>query len=98
MGQHYIDPVQYFLNKDGESTIAVEVDAPQQHSDAVGTWRRLTFTYADGCQIVLDGEGKDVGMPYIEGPHGKLYKGFKSDIPAMEIGRASCRERVCKYV
>jgi len=84
MGQHYIDPVQYFLNKDDESPISVEVDAPQQHSDAVGTWRRITYTYADGCQIVLDGEGKDVGMPYIEGPNGKLFRGFKSDIPDME--------------
>lgn len=84
MGQHYIDPVQYFLGKDNESPIAVEIDAPQQHSDAVGVWRRIEFTYADGCKIVLDGEGKDVGMPYIEGPQGKLYRGFQSDIPDME--------------
>src|SRR5690606_27012812 len=89
MGQHYIDPVQYFLDKDGESPISVEVDAPQQHSDAVGTWRRITYTYADGCQIVLDGEGKDVGAPYIEGPEGKLYRGFTSDIPDMERKLAS---------
>ncbi len=84
MGQHYIDPVQYFLGKDNESPISVEVDAPQQHNDAVGTWRRVTYTYTDGCQIVLDGEGKDEGVPYIEGPEGKLYRGFKSDIPDME--------------
>src|SRR5690554_4821842 len=68
MGQHYIDPVQYFLGKDNESPVSIEVDAPQQHSDAVGTWRRITYTYADGCQIILDGEGKDVGKAYIEGP------------------------------
>src|SRR5690554_3319038 len=84
MGQHYIDPIQYFLGKDNESPISVEVDAPQQHSDAVGVWRRVEFTYADGCKIILDGEGKDVGMPYIEGPKGKLYRGFESDIPDME--------------
>lgn len=84
MGQHYIDPIQYFLGKDNESPISVEVDAPQQHSDAVGVWRRVEFTYADGCKIILDGEGKDVGMPYIEGPQGKLYRGFESDIPDME--------------
>ncbi len=84
MGQHYIDPVQYFLNKDNESPVSVEVDAPQQHSDAVGVWRRIEFTYADGCKIILDGEGRDVGMPYIEGPEGKLYRGFQSDIPDME--------------
>ena len=37
MGQHYIDPVQYFLGKDNTSPVKVEVDAPQQHPDAVGT-------------------------------------------------------------
>jgi predicted dehydrogenase len=84
MGQHYMDPVQYFLNKDDTSPISVEIDAPQQHPDAVGTWRRITYTYADGCQIILDGEGKDENVPYIEGPKGKLYPGFKSDIPDME--------------
>lgn len=89
MGQHYIDPVQYFLGKDNESPVSIEVDAPQQHSDAVGTWRRITYTYADGCQIILDGEGKDVGKAYIEGPNGKLFKGFVSDIPDMERKLAS---------
>lgn len=84
MGQHYLDPVQYFLGKDNTSPISVEVDAPQQHPDAVGTWRRITYTYADGCQIILDGEGKDTDVPYIEGPKGKLYPGFKSDIPDLE--------------
>lgn len=81
MGQHYIDPVQYFLGKDDTSPIRVDVDAPQQHDDAVGTWRRIEFTYADGCKIVLDGENKDVNAPYIEGPKGKIYRGFRSDIP-----------------
>ena len=42
MGQHYIDPVQYFLGKDNTSPVKVEVDAPQQHPDAVGTWRSIT--------------------------------------------------------
>lgn len=94
MGQHYIDPVQYFLGKDDESPVSIEVDAPQQHSDAVGTWRRITYTYADGCQIILDGEGKDVGKAYIEGPNGKLFKGFVSDIPDMERKLASFPEPV----
>ncbi len=84
MGQHYIDPIQYFLGKDNTSPISVEIDAPQQHADAVGTWRRITYTYADGCQIILDGEGKDTNVPYIEGPKGKLYPGFKSDIPDLD--------------
>jgi myo-inositol 2-dehydrogenase/D-chiro-inositol 1-dehydrogenase len=84
MGQHYLDPIQYFLGKDDTSPVSVEIDAPQQHPDAVGTWRRIEFTYADGCKIILDGEGKDVNMPYIEGPKGKLYPGFKSDIPDLQ--------------
>ncbi|RDC61446.1 Gfo/Idh/MocA family oxidoreductase [Adhaeribacter pallidiroseus] len=84
MGQHYLDPVQYFLGKDDTSPVSVEVDAPQQHPEAVGTWRRITYTYADGCQIILDGEGKDTNAAYIEGPKGKLYPGFKSDIPDLE--------------
>nr|WP_295877030.1 Gfo/Idh/MocA family oxidoreductase [uncultured Chitinophaga sp.] len=84
MGQHYLDPVQYFLGKDDTSPVSVEIDAPQQHPDAVGTWRRITYTYADGCQIILDGEGKDEKAAYIEGPKGKLYPGFKSDIPDLE--------------
>ncbi|MFC5412942.1 Gfo/Idh/MocA family oxidoreductase [Larkinella bovis] len=84
MGQHYLDPVQYFLGKDDTSPISVEIDAPQQHPDAVGTWRRIEYTYADGCKIILDGEGKDVNRPYIEGPKGKLYPGFKSDIPDLQ--------------
>lgn len=81
MGQHYLDPVQYFLGKDGESPVKVEIDAPQQHPDAVGTWRKIVYTYADGCRIILDGEGNINNVPYIDGPKGKLYPGFRSDIP-----------------
>ncbi len=84
MGQHYLDPVQYFLGKDHTSPVSVEIDAPQQHPDAVGTWRRITYTYEDGCQIVLDGEGIEENIPYIEGPKGKLYPGFRSDIPNLQ--------------
>ena len=84
MGQHYLDPVQYFLGKDHTSPVSVEIDAPQQHPDAVLTWRRITYTYDDGCQIVLDGEGIEENIPYIEGPKGKLYPGFRSDIPNLK--------------
>jgi predicted dehydrogenase len=80
MGQHYLDPVQYILGKDDTGPVYVEIDAPQQHYDAVGSWRRITFTYADGCQIILDGENRDKDAAYIEGPHGKVFKGFRSDI------------------
>jgi len=84
MGQHYIDPIQYFLGKDHTSPILVEVDAEQQHPDAVGTFRKITYTYEDGCKIILDGEAKDPSAAYIEGPNGKLYAGFKSDIPNLK--------------
>jgi predicted dehydrogenase len=89
MGQHYLDPVQYMLNKDDTSPIKVEVDAPQQHPDAVGSWRRITYTYDDGCQIILDGENRDKDAAYIEGPKGKIYRGFRSTIPNIQQLAAS---------
>ena len=68
MGQHYIDPVQYLLGKDDTSPVSVEIDAPQQHPDAVGTWRKIEYTYDDGCKIVLWGEDNgDPNDAYIEG-------------------------------
>ncbi len=84
MGQHYLDPVQYLLGKDNTSPVFIEIDAPQQHYDAVGLWRRITYTYADGCKIILDGENRDKDAAYIEGTHGKVYRGFRSDIPGMD--------------
>ncbi|MDQ1257508.1 MAG: myo-inositol 2-dehydrogenase / D-chiro-inositol 1-dehydrogenase [Candidatus Hydrogenedentes bacterium] len=92
MGQHYLDPVQYPLGKDDTSPVEIEVDAPQQHPDACGSWRRITMKYADGCQIILDGEGKDESAAYIEGPEGKLFRGFKCDIPNFEKKMASLPE------
>ncbi|NNV54412.1 Gfo/Idh/MocA family oxidoreductase [Limnovirga soli] len=89
MGQHYIDPIQYILGKDNESPISVEIDAPVQDKDAVSTFNRIEYTYADGCKIILDGENKDVNAAYIEGPNGKLYPEFKSDIPDLEKKLAS---------
>ncbi len=83
MGQHYLDPVQYLLGKDDTSPVTVEVDAPQQHYDAVGSWRRITYTYEDGCIIILDGENRDRDAAYIEGPGGKIYRGFRSDITGL---------------
>ncbi len=84
MGQHYLDPIQYFLGKDETSPIKVEVAAEQQHPDACGTFRKITYTYADGCKIILDGEATDPNAAYIEGPKGKLFAGFKSDIPNLK--------------
>lgn len=85
MGQHYLDPVQYFLGKDETSPISVEVDAPQQHADAVGIWRKIVYKYDDGCEIILYGD--DHGSPddaYIEGPNGKVYPNFECTIPDWE--------------
>jgi predicted dehydrogenase len=84
MGQHYLDPIQYFLGKDETSPVLVEVDAEQQHPDACGTFRKITYTYEDGCKIILDGEAKEPNVPYIAGPKGNLYKGFTSDIPNLK--------------
>ncbi|MBM3835576.1 MAG: Gfo/Idh/MocA family oxidoreductase [Verrucomicrobia bacterium] len=84
MGQHYLDPVQYILGKDNESPTEIEADAPPQDADAVGTWRRIRMKYADGCEIILDGENKETDAAFIAGPEGKLFKGMKSDIANFE--------------
>lgn len=84
MGQHFLDAVQYILGKDDTSPAEVEADAPQVHYDAVGSWRRISMKYEDGCEIVLDGEGKEKDVPFIEGPEGKLYPGLHSDIPHLK--------------
>jgi myo-inositol 2-dehydrogenase/D-chiro-inositol 1-dehydrogenase len=89
MGMHYLDPVQYLLDKEKTSPVEIEADCPQQHPDACGSWRRIRLRYADGCEIILDGENKDLWAPFIQGPEGKLYRGFKSDIPDLEEKIAS---------
>jgi myo-inositol 2-dehydrogenase / D-chiro-inositol 1-dehydrogenase len=81
MGQHYLDPAQYILGKDGEAPISVEIDADPQDSEAVGTWRRLEFTYADGCKIILDGTDNQDNAFYMEGPKGHIGKRLESNIP-----------------
>jgi predicted dehydrogenase len=81
MGMHYLDPVQFLLEKDDTSPVEIVADAPQQHPDACGSWRRISLRYADGCEIVLDGECREPDVPFLEGPGGKLFPGFRSDIP-----------------
>jgi myo-inositol 2-dehydrogenase / D-chiro-inositol 1-dehydrogenase len=83
MGQHYLDPVQYILGKDLESPVTIEADTAPQDRDAVLPWRRISLKYADGCEIVLDGENKDTA-PFISGPNGKISKEFVSDIADLE--------------
>ena len=80
MGQHYLDPVQYLLAKDDESPIHIEVETGPQDRDAVLPWRRISLRYADGCEIILDGENKDTA-PFLSGPRGNLTKDLESNIP-----------------
>ncbi|MBW8014680.1 MAG: Gfo/Idh/MocA family oxidoreductase [Planctomycetes bacterium] len=83
MGQHYLDPVQYLMGKDDTSPVYIEADSPVQHPDAVDVkpWRRIYMRYADGCELILDGANADKSAAFLEGPNGKVFKGFKSDIP-----------------
>ncbi|MBD3413024.1 MAG: gfo/Idh/MocA family oxidoreductase [Candidatus Aminicenantes bacterium] len=92
MGMHYLDPVQYILEKDHTSPVQLEADCPQQHPDACQAWRRIEMKYADGCQVVLDGENQDREAPFIQGPEGKIFKGFKSDIMDFQKKLASLPE------
>lgn len=80
MGQHYLDPVQYILGKDDESPVKIEADTDAQDQDAVLPWRRVSLRYADGCEIILDGENKDKA-PFLSGPKGTLSKDLESSIP-----------------
>lgn len=97
MGQHYLDPVQYILEKDDTSPVELEAEAPWPvHPDAVGMWGRVTMTYEDGCKIILEsgdwGKNETEGQPYIEGPKGKVYQGFKTDPPELADALASLPE------
>jgi len=94
MGMHYLDPVQYILDKDDTSPAEVEADCPQQHPDACGSWRRINLRYADGCEIVLDGENRDKEAAFIEGPEGRLYPNLESDIPHLKEKIASLPDPV----
>ena len=84
MGQHYLDPVQYIIGKDNDSPVEIEADAPKQDKDAVGTFKVIRLKYKDGCEIVIDGENRYKEAAFIEGPLGKISKGFKSSIPDLE--------------
>jgi predicted dehydrogenase len=88
MGQHYLDPVQYFLGKDETGPVEVSAVAPwPPHPDAVGVWERVTLKYADGDAIILNtgewGESDPDGLPYLEGPQGKVYDNYRTDPPGL---------------
>jgi len=92
MGQHWIDPIQYFLGKDDTGPVEVQASAPwPPHPDACGMWGRIVLAYADGTTITLEsGEWGDEepGEPaFVEGPKGKVFRsaggrgGFSTDPP-----------------
>mgnify|MGYP001765939758 CR=1 FL=1 len=84
MGQHYLDAVQYLLGKDNESPTQIEADTNLQDADAVSPWRRISMKYADGTEIVFDGENKEKDAAFLSGPKGKLFRDFESDIPDLQ--------------
>jgi predicted dehydrogenase len=49
MGMHYLDPVQYLLDKDHTSPVRIEADCPQQHPDACSSWRRIESRRSCRC-------------------------------------------------
>lgn len=88
MGQHYLDPVQYFLSKDHTSPVEVSAVAPwPPHPDAVGVWESVTLKYADGDTIRMNsgewGSPDPPGLPLIEGPKGKVYRNYRTDPPGL---------------
>jgi len=82
MGQHYLDPIQYILGKDEESPTRIEAETGPQDRDAVLRWHRISLRYADGCEIILDGDNKDTA-PFLSGPKGTLTKNLDSSIPEL---------------
>ncbi len=88
MGQHYLDPVQYILDKDDTGPVEIEAQAPwPPHPDAVGMWGIVTMKYADGTALILSsGEWGPPGpdnLPFIEGPKGKVYANYRTDPPGL---------------
>ena len=70
MAQHYLDPLQYLLCKDETSPAKIEYAGPKQHPDVVGRFDRFTLTYADGTQVILDGDESLKGEPFLRGSNG----------------------------
>ena len=92
MGQHWLDPVQYFLGKDDTGPVEITAHALwPAHPDACGLWGRVTLAYADGTTITLAsgewGEPEPENVPFIEGPRGKVFRsargGLSSDPPEL---------------
>ena len=70
MAQHYLDPLQYLLCKDETSPVKVEYVGPKQHPDVVGRFDRITLTYDDGTEVILDGDESLKEEPLLRGANG----------------------------
>lgn len=70
MAQHYLDPLQYLLCKDETSPVRIDYIGPKQHPEAVGRFDRLTLTYADGTEVILDGDESLKNEPFLRGSNG----------------------------
>ncbi len=67
MAQHYLDPLQYLLCKDDTSPVRIDYKGPKQHPDVVGRFDRITLTYADGTEVILDGDKSLKNEPFLTG-------------------------------
>ena len=67
MAQHYLDPLQYLLCKDDTSPVKIDYVGPKQHPEAVGRFDRITLTYADGTEVILDGNESLKDEPFLRG-------------------------------
>ena len=70
MAQHYLDALQYLLCKDETSPVRISYAGPQQHPETVGRFDRLTLTYDDGTEVVLDGDESLLEEPLLRGSNG----------------------------
>ncbi len=70
MAQHYLDPVQYLLCKDETSPVKIDYVGPKQHPESVGRFDRITLTYADGTEVILDGDESLKDEPFLRGSNG----------------------------
>ena len=70
MAQHYLDPLQYLLCKDETSPVKIDYIGPKQHPECVGRFDRITLTYADGTEVILDGDESLKDEPFLRGSNG----------------------------
>ena len=73
MAQHYLDPLQYLLCKDETSPVKIDYVGPKQHPDVVGRFDRITLTYDDGTEVILDGDGSLANEPFLKGSLATVY-------------------------